>query len=121
MIANNLFAEQLYQLMAIAHGTAAGFTMESMDEHFGDEIRKRFVDALAAGTNTREARFVRAEFFAVHERYDHRFGLTVDGVMTFWTLAISDEISNVWLGLVRAGLPERFTLPLGRRNQGEQI
>jgi len=115
-----MFAQQLYQLMAIVHGTAA-VTLESLDVHFGDHLRQRFTEAVADGTDTPDARYVRAEFFEVHDIYDHRFGLTVNGVMTFWTLVLSDEISNVWWEFTRAGLPEQFSLPLRRRFQGERI
>lgn len=106
--------------MAIVHGSAA-FTLESMEVNFGDQTRQRFIEALADGTDTPEARYVRAKYFAAYERYDHSFGLTVDGVMTFWTLVISDEISNEWWGFVREELIGRFLLPLGRRNQGERV
>lgn len=96
--------------MAIAHGTAAGAILEELDEHFSDDIRQIFVDALAHGTDTPEADYHRAEFFAVYDRYHHRFGLTPDGVSTFWTLAISDEISDEWWIFVREGLLELYSL-----------
>jgi len=106
--------------MAIVHGSAA-FTLESMEETFGDHVRQRFIDALANGTDTPEARYMRAEYFAVYERYDHQFGLTVEGVMTFWTLVIADEISSEWWAFVSEELIERFLLPFGRLSQGNRF
>lgn len=106
--------------MAIAHGNAAGFTMESMGEHFGDEIRQRFVNALANGTDSLEALYHQDRFLAVHGRYHHRFGLTMAGVMNFWTLAISDEISDEWWIFVREDLIGSYLLALGR-HEDEQM
>lgn len=104
VIANSVFAQHLYQLMAIAHGTAAGARLESLDEHFSDEIRQRFDAAVADGIDTPEARYHRAEFFAACEMYNNQFGLTMDGVMIFWNLAFSHEISDEWWRFVREEL-----------------